>query len=73
MRRTALAALLLAIVGTLGCENGKTTDPKDLAPLSATDLEEIKARDAQIEEEERGDVVVVKGKGGKSKGKGASR
>ncbi len=72
MRRTALAALLLAIGGTLGCENGKTTDPKELPPLSASDLEEIKQRDAQIEEEERGDVFVAKGKGGKSK-KGASR
>lgn len=52
MRKTALASLMCGLALVSGCGSGESTDPKTLKPLTAADIAEINARDAQIEDEE---------------------
>ncbi len=46
--------LLLGACLLTGCRNGESTDPSKLAPLTDKDMEEIRQRDVQVEEQERG-------------------
>jgi hypothetical protein len=61
MRHLPLAALMLATALLAGCGGGESTDPSKLPALTAADLEEIRQRDAQVEEEERGTPFVKPG------------
>lgn len=54
MRTLTKTLLLLATAGLVGCESGNPTisDPKDLPALSEADKQEIKQKEAAIQEEE---------------------
>ncbi len=53
--RTFFPAVLLFGLATLaGCGQGESTNPKDLKPLTAKDIAEINAKDAEISSEEDG-------------------
>ncbi len=73
MRMRVVAALLLGITGLAGCGGGETTNPADLPPLTAQDMELIKQEDARIQDEERGPVYVRTGKGNRTRGQATYR
>ncbi len=73
MSTFARAALLLGVCllagSGFGCGNGESTDPSKLPPLTESDMEEIRQRDAQIEDEEQGTPYIAPGKAAKVRGR----
>ncbi len=61
MRTIATTALLLGITGLVGCGGGETTDPANLPALTEQDYEEIRLRDQEVEDEEKGLIFMGDG------------
>ncbi|WP_074309513.1 hypothetical protein [Singulisphaera sp. GP187] len=60
MRLFMMAASFLGLVSVAGCGGSSSaTNPNDLPPLSAADLEEVKQRDLKVEEEEKAQMLLT--------------
>jgi len=74
MRQNLLILPLLASLGLAGCSDGSIPpidNPAELPALTESDKEKIRAQDAQIEAEERGQPVLPAKKNKRSRAQNA--